>query len=109
MNMRSAAVLTVASLTFVAPVEAQNVPSEPVVLAGGRVTVSADASASFGSSDPGFFNYTDYEHSALRILRIDVGAAVNAGEHFTVLAELRTENVDVVPYALYVRIRPGTK
>ena len=34
--------------------------------ADGRVTVGGDVSASFGSDDPGFFNYTDYEHSALR-------------------------------------------
>jgi len=86
---------------------AQSVPSEPVALAGGRVTIGADVSASFGGDDPGFFNYTDYDHSALRTLRIDVTGAVNAGDHVTFLAELRTENIgEVVPYAFYVRIRP---
>jgi hypothetical protein len=88
---------------------AQTLPSEPIALAGGRVTVGGDVSASYGSADPGFFNYTDYEHSALRILRIDVSAAVKAGPHFTLLGELRSENLGGVhPYALYVRIRPWT-
>jgi hypothetical protein len=88
---------------------AQTLPSEPIALADGRVTVSGDASATFGSADPGFFNYTDYEHSALRLLRLDVSAAAKAGPHFTLLGEVRTENLDSIrPYALYLRIRPWT-
>jgi len=58
-----------------AAVHAQGLPSEPIALAGGRVTVGGDVSATVGSPDPGFFNYTDYEHSALRLVRIDVAAA----------------------------------
>jgi hypothetical protein len=85
----------------------QGLPSEPIALDGGRVTVSGDVSAGYGSADPGFFNYTDYEHSALREMRIDVTAAVKAGPHFTVLGEIRTENFDTIrPYAFYLRIRP---
>jgi hypothetical protein len=88
---------------------AQSLPSEPIALANGRVTVSGDVSAGFGSDDPGFFNYTDYDHSALRLFRLDVTAAVKAGPHFTLLGEIRTENFDTVrPYALYLRIRPWT-
>jgi hypothetical protein len=88
---------------------AQVLPSEPIALANGRVTVSGDVSAGYGSADPGFFNYTDYEHSALRLFRVDVTAAVKAGPHFTILGEVRTENLDTVrPYALYLRIRPWT-
>jgi hypothetical protein len=86
---------------------AAQVPSEPLAFGGGRVTIGADVSASFGGDDPGFFNYTDYDHSALRTLRIDVTGAVSAGRHLTLLGEMRTENVGgVVPYALYVRFRP---
>jgi hypothetical protein len=88
---------------------AQTLPSEPIALAQGRVTIGGDVSASVGGDDPGFFNYTDYEHSALRLLRIDVSAAVKAGPHFAVLGEIRTENFGrVQPYALYLRIRPWT-
>src|SRR5260221_3412009 len=93
----------------VASVRAQTLPSEPISVGGGRVTIGGDVSASIGSSDPGFFDYTDYEHSALRLLRVDVSAAVNGGEHLTLLGELRTENLDSMqPYALYVRIKPWT-
>jgi len=92
-----------------ADVRAQTLPSEPIALADGRVTVSGDVSATFGSRDPGFFNYTDYEHSALRLLRIDVLAAAKAGPHFSLLGEVRSENIDTVrAYALYARIRPWT-
>ena len=89
--------------------DAQVLPSEPIALANGRVTVSGDLSATYGSDDPGFFNYTDYEHSTLRLFRVDLTAAVKAGPHFTVLGEIRTENLgEVRPYALYLRIRPWT-
>jgi hypothetical protein len=89
---------------------AQTLPSEPIALAGGNVTIGGDVAASFGSSDPGFFNYTDYDHSTLRLLRMDLSAAAKAGAHFTFLGELRTENLDSVrPYAFYVRIRPWKK
>ena len=89
--------------------DAQALPSEPISLANGRVVVSGDVSAGYGSEDPGFFNYTDYNHSALRLLRLDLTAAVKAGPHFTLLGEIRTENLGTVrPYALYLRIRPWT-
>ena len=81
----------------------------PIALADGHVTIGGDVSASFGSDDTGFFNYTDYEHSALRMVRVNVSAAVKAGDHFSVLGDLQTENFDgVTPYALYARIRPWT-
>jgi hypothetical protein len=100
-------IVMLASLALAAPAAAQGLPSEPLAFAGGHVTVGADVSASVGGHDPGFFNYTDYDHSALRTLRLDVIGSVNAGEHFALLGELRTENGgEVVPYALYVRIRP---
>src|SRR5258706_377537 len=72
----------------------QALPSEPIALADGRVVVSGDLTAGYGSADPGFFNYTDYEHSSLRLFRIDVSAAVKAGAHFTLPWGNRTENVD---------------
>src|SRR5262245_61009982 len=105
--IRAGAALLVACLTCAPAANAQGLPSEPLTFAGGRVTVGADVSASFGGDDPGFFNYTDYDHSALRTFRLDVTGSVNAGDHFTVLAEMRTENAGgVVPYALYLRFRP---
>jgi hypothetical protein len=82
----------------------------PVAVADGNITIGGDVSASFGSNDPGFFDYTDYEHSALRMLRINVSAAIKAGDHFSVLGDLLTENFDSIrPYALYARVRPWTR
>ena len=104
---RLASILVVLANTAV--VRAQGLPSEPIALADGRVTVSGDVSATFGSPDPGFFNYTDYEHSALRLVRIDVAAAAKAGPHFSLLGEVRSENIDTLQaYALFARIRPWT-
>jgi hypothetical protein len=106
MTIRIALVLF-ACLAVAPFAHAQALPSEPVSVAGGRVTIAGDVSASFGSADPGWFNYTDYEHFALRLMRVDVSAVVNAGDHFAVLGELRSENLEIPePYALYVRIRP---
>ena len=91
------------------PAGAQTLPSGPFVLAGGHVAVGGDASASFAPQDPGFFNFTDYEHSALRTLRFDLSVSATAGDHFTVLGGFQDENLDSPRvYALYVRIHPWT-
>ena len=110
--------VTVVTLGVSLPAAGQTLPYEPVVFGGGRVTIGGDVSATFScaaadtdrcSDDSGFFNYTDYEHSALRMLRVGVTAAVKAGKHLSVLGELRSENAGAPqPYALYVRLRPWT-
>ena len=106
MTGRSFAVLF-AWLGFASASGAQALPAEPLAFADGRVTVGGDVSASIGPDDTGFFNYSDYEHSTLRLLRLDLTASARAGTHFTLLGELRTENFGRVrPYALYLRIRP---
>jgi hypothetical protein len=88
---------------------AQGLPSEPIAIAGGRVTLGGDVTGTVGPQDFGFFNNTDYATSALRMLRVDVSAAVKAGPHFALLGEIRTENLGQIrPYAAYVRIRPWT-
>ena len=89
---------------------AQAPSAEPVVLAGGTLTVGGDISATFGSKDPGFFNYTDYEDSELRMLRVDVSAALRAGSHVSLLGEVRSQNGGRPrAYALYVRVRPWSR
>jgi hypothetical protein len=102
-----------------APGRAQELPSEPIVIGGGRITLGGDAAATYGcglsgdagspacGEDTGFFNYTDYEHSTLRLLRLDLTASVRANGHLSVLGELRSENGGAPrPYALYLRVRP---
>ena len=99
------------------PAAAQGVPSEPLVFGAGRVTLGGDVSATFSCAetpetgscgeDTGFFNYSDYEHSTLRMLRLDINAAIRANRFLSVLAEIRTESgTGPRPYALYVRLRP---
>lgn len=98
---------------------AQFLPSEPIVFGDGRVTLAGSVAATFScahasqaggghcADDTGFFNYSDYEDSLLRLLRVDVSAAVRAGPHVTFLTEVRTMNRHhPEPYALYVRVRP---
>jgi hypothetical protein len=88
---------------------AQILPAEPIAFADGRVTIGGDVAATVGPVDHGFFNYTDYNNSTLRLFRLDLSAAVKAGSHFSFIGEIRTENLGQVrPYALYARIRPWT-
>jgi hypothetical protein len=104
---RVAGLVVVSAIGAAAPLRAQTLPSEPIVFDDGLVTVSGDVSASLAPRDPGFFNYTDYEHSALRLLRIDASAMLKPNDHFAFLGELRSENGSgPLPYAFYVRIRP---
>ena len=82
-------------------------PTEPVSLGDGRVVLGADVTATFASEDPGFFNYTDYEYSALRNLRVGVSAEVRASSRLQILGEVRIDHGDrLQPFALYARIRP---
>jgi hypothetical protein len=91
------------------PAAAQPLPSAPLSLADGRVMIGGELSMS-GSTDAdtaGWFNYTDYEHNALRLLRLGLVADVRLGSRVSVLAQLRTDNWDALQaHALYVRVRP---
>lgn len=89
---------------------AQDLPSGPVSLADGMVVIGTDISASLtpqDDTDGAWFNYTDYEHNALRLFRLGVTADVHLTDRVSILTEIRSENGDAVkPYALYVRVRP---
>jgi len=88
---------------------AQELPSHPLAFANGRVTLGADASWAIAPEDTGFFNYTDYDHSSLRTIRLALTAALKAGDHVALLAEIRSENgAKPEAYGLYVRFRPWT-
>ena len=69
---------------------AQTLPADPMTLAGGRVVVSGDAAAGVAPADNGFFNYSDYEHSTLREIRLGVTAAVRATNQISLLGEVRS-------------------
>lgn len=87
--------------------EAQVPPSEPITLGGGRLIIGGEVTATIAPEDPGFFNYTDYEYSALRNLRLGIVTELRAHERLQFLSEIRVERGDAFePYGLYARIRP---
>jgi hypothetical protein len=109
MKRACAAVLGV-TICASAPAAAQELPSGPISLAGGRVTLGADVSFSMtpqDDQDGAWFNYTDYEHNALRLFRAGVTADFRLTDGVALLTDIRSENGEAIePYALYVRFRP---
>ena len=102
-----AAFFVLAWLGVSATAVAQVLPAEPMTFGGGRVVIGGEVNAAIAPDDPGFFNYSDYEHSTLREFRLGLSAAVRANDRVSLLAEIRTENFqDVKPFAFYVRVRP---
>jgi hypothetical protein len=86
---------------------AQTLPTEPISIANGTVVLGGEITATIGQEDPGFFNYTDYEYSALRVLRVAVSAELRANRHVQVLGEVRADRGRwLEPYGLFVRLRP---
>ena len=86
---------------------AQVLPAEPFALAGGRLVISGEVAAAIAPEDTGYFNYTDYEQSALRQVRAGLTTALSLGAKASVLGEVRTETgkaFDV--YAMFLRFRP---
>jgi hypothetical protein len=76
-----------------------------------RVAVGVEAAAVASPRDDiAFFNYTDYDHNALRGVRLRLMAEWRAASALSFVGELRSDvgvNVDVP--ALYVRWRPWTE
>lgn len=93
-------------IVVAAQAAAQGLPSEPIAFGDGRVVLGGDVTATVGPSDPGFFTYGTYEHSTLRDLRMSLSARVRATSRLSLLAEVRSQNLEVTPFALYARIRP---
>jgi hypothetical protein len=83
-----------------------------VALAGGRLVVSGQASATVGSSDPGYFDYTGTYDNLLRLVRLDGLATLRLSDRLVLVGDLRLEGSSsggpwrVRPYAAFVRVRP---
>jgi hypothetical protein len=90
---------------------AQLLPAGPIETGRGTVTIAGDVTATIGSRDDiAFFNYTDYEHNALRMLRVSLSGMWRPAARVAFLTELRSEDAErVIPYAWYVRVRPWKK
>ena len=86
----------------------QALPTGPIETARGTVTVTGEVTATFGGHDEdAYFNYTDYEHNALRLFRASLAGMWRPNSRLAFLTEFRSENVEQpVAYALYVRVRP---
>lgn len=86
---------------------AQVLPEKPISLVGGHLVFGAEATATIAPDDPGFFNYTSYEFSALRNLRLGVSAEIKATDRVQLLGEVRLDQGRILEaYGLYVRVRP---
>jgi hypothetical protein len=86
----------------------QVLPAGPIETGRGTVTISGEVTATAGSPDEtAFFNYTDYEHNALRMFRLALSGMWRPSARIAFLTEVRSEDLQrVIPYALYVRVRP---
>ena len=73
-----------------------------------RVAIAFEAAAVASRRDDlAFFNFTDYEHNALRLLRVRLMTEWRAAAALSFVGEVRAENYDDVDVpALYVRWRP---
>ena len=71
--------------------EAQGWPEQTATLLGGRVTLGGEVTATVAPDDDGHFNYTDYERSALQLVRLGVTAAVRPIDRLTFVVDLRAE------------------
>ena len=104
------AVIALVAVCIAATARAQELPTGPLSFANGRVVIGTDVSISLtpqDDTDGAWFNYTDYEHNALRLFRVGATADVRVTDRISVLTEIRSENGDAVrPYALYARVRP---
>jgi hypothetical protein len=76
-------------------------------LLGGRVTFGGELSGTIAREDEGYFNYSDYSTSQLRLLRADLSVEGRLASFASLLAELRSDNLSRPRvYALYLRLTP---
>lgn len=95
------------AIVFAEPAAAQLLPEQPLSIAGGRVVIGAEITGTFAPDDPGFYNYTSYEFSALRNFRLGVSAELRANDYVQVLGEVRLDQGHLFEaYGLFVRVRP---
>ena len=76
----------------------------------GRLRIGGELSGTISPVDRGFFNYSSYELSSLRLFRASVSAEVQPVSSLALLVELRSDNLHAPEIdALYVRFRPWPK
>jgi len=81
--------------------------AEPLSLFGGRLRLGGEVSGTIAPEDEGYFNYSDYEMSSLRLFRVDLAAEARLASFASVLFDVRSDNLEAPRvYALYLRLRP---
>jgi hypothetical protein len=102
------ALLLLSFAAVAARASAQALPEGPIRAFDGRVVVSGEVIATAGNSDDiAFFNYTDYEHNALRMMRLGISGVYHPSTWLALVGELRSEDFGhPTPYAAYVQVRP---
>jgi hypothetical protein len=87
---------------------AQTLPEGPIRAFDGRVTVGGEITAVAGTiDDVAFFNYTDYEHNALRMMRLGLSGQYRPVTWLMFVGEVRSEDLEhPSAYAAYARVRP---
>lgn len=102
-----ALLLCLVALSRPATARAQHLPALPLTFGEGRVVISGDLAASGAPEDLGFFNYSDYEHSTLREVRVGLAAEVKVSRRVALLGEVRTgEFSHLHPFSFFARVQP---
>lgn len=107
--MRAAACGVLLVVSLAGSAVAQTLPEEgPLRSPDGTLVLGGEVVATAGATDnSAFFNYTDYEHNALRMVRLALAGRWRPVGPIAFVAEVRAEDVrDVSAHAAYVRIRP---
>ncbi len=79
---------------------------EPALL-GGRVRLGGEVTGTIAPQDLGWFNYSDYEQSTLRLFRADLAAEARLASFASLLVDVRSDNLQAPRfYALYLRVVP---
>lgn len=82
-------------------------PAETSAPASDRIAIGGEITATYGSLDPGFFNYATYAYDPLRNVRVVFDASVRPMRQVELLAQVRTDGLSQARMAaLYLRIRP---
>ena len=80
---------------------------DPLVFFGGRLRLGGEVSGTLAPEDDGYFNYSDYEISSLRLFRLGLAGEFRLAASASVVAEVRSDNLSSPHvYALYLRVRP---
>ena len=108
------AALGVAALAVdVCRADAQWLPSQPIVALDGRLTISGDAAVSMSTSDhDSYYNYGDYAHDMMRLIRLGLAANLRLNSRVSAVADIRGEGETLesswtaYPVALYLKVKP---